>query len=406
MLGFRSPRIVYFILLSVFISLSACGGGDSKDNNTDSNDDNAAVIPPIDSIPDPEIDPDDVCQQSSTEINWQALMTKDCNNLSDYSLFIESSIPTTSPREPGKSYQLSTELFSNYASKYRFVFLPDNKAMQFQAQTSFDFPVGSVLVKTFALPFDTQVTTPDNEKLIETRLLIHRETGWTALTYQWQQGQALLSIAGANVMHTMNNQGESISFEYHIPNKAECKICHQVTDKEISRINPIGLKAHLLNRLIPASNGELVNQLSRWSSQGMLNGLPELDSVAQSFALSNDAASLTNRAKGYLDVNCAHCHSADGFASISGLRLNYHIDHSTFEYGVCKQPPGWDGGPKGLAYDIVPGSGERSIVHYRQTLSSPKDRMPPIGREITHNEGAELIKRWIDDMSITAGNCY
>ncbi|WP_153916058.1 SO2930 family diheme c-type cytochrome [Shewanella sp. TC10] len=326
-------------------------------------------------------------------------------NLSDYSLFVEPTKPTEAPRAPGINYQLSTELFSNYASKYRFVFLPENQQMKFMPQQVFQLPVGSVLVKSFALPFDTQSTGENNEKLIETRLMIHREAGWTALTYQWQQDNAELIIAGADVTHTLNNQGESMTFDYHIPSKVECKICHQINENDISRINPIGLKAHLLNLDIPRENANPVNQLNLWSNLAILADLPDLDTVDKSFSLINEAADLTNRAKGYLDINCAHCHNEQGFASISGLRLSYHIDHTSFKYGVCKQPPGWDGGPNGLAYDIVPGNAEQSILHYRQVLSAPKDKMPPIGREIVHSEGTELVKRWIDNMSANIGTC-
>ncbi|PMG29425.1 hypothetical protein BCU94_13735 [Shewanella sp. 10N.286.52.C2] len=401
MFVFKAHQI---LVISLCLSLIACGGSDSKENNNDNNILDTPT-PPVSVPEDPETAPDELCLQNNSEVNWPALMSADCDNLADYSLFIDPSKPTESPRSPGMLYQLSTELFSNYASKYRFIFLPDNQAISFQAQSQFELPVGSVLVKSFALPFDTQNSGADNEKLIETRLLIHRETGWTALAYQWLQGQAKLVIAGANVAHTMNNQGESISFDYHIPSKAECKICHQVNEQGSSNIKPIGLKAHLLNRQITDSNNTPINQLTQWAQQGQLINLPALNSVAQSFAINDETAELTSRAKGYLDVNCAHCHSAEGFASISGLRLEYHIDHTSFEYGVCKQPPGWDGGPNGLAYDIVPGNGERSIVHYRQTLLSPKDRMPPIGREMTHIEGADLIKRWIDDMAITIATC-
>ncbi|WP_208764188.1 SO2930 family diheme c-type cytochrome [Shewanella aestuarii] len=335
-------------------------------------------------------------------------MSQDCQTLSDYGLFIDPSNPTQHPRSPGVLYQLSTELFSNYASKYRFLFLPQGAVIDYQAKGVMSLPVGSVLVKTFALPYDTQVNSAENELLIETRLLIHRETGWTALVYQWQNQQAELIIAGKDVRHTLNNQGETLTFDYHIPSKAECKICHQVTsndDNQNSKIMPIGLKAHVLNRNISSVNGQQQNQLSLWQQEGWLNGLPQLDSVAKSFAINDQHADLTARAKGYLDINCAHCHNPQGFASISGLRLSFDVDHTGFEYGICKQPPGWDGGPNGLAYDIVPGNGERSIVHYRQILSSAKDRMPPIGREIIHHEGAELIKQWIDSLSPSLGNC-
>ncbi|MCL1065434.1 hypothetical protein L2735_01195 [Shewanella olleyana] len=386
----------------------ACGGSGSDSSESGSSNTEVPSTPSTPATPTTPEQPDtsdDVCQQSSSEVNWTALMSKDCPNLSDYGLFTDPSLPTHSPTTPGINYQLSTELFSNYASKYRFIFLPDNQSMVFNPQQVFTLPVGSVLAKTFALPFDTQLSGANNEKLIETRLMIRREAGWTALTYQWQQENASLIIAGADVTHTLNNQGDSITFDYHIPSKVECKICHQINENDISRINPIGVKAHLLNREITLSNGNKTNQLTFWADENMLSLLPDLNTVDKSHTLENNQASLTNRAKGYLDINCAHCHNKQGFASISGLRLSYFIDHTSFEYGICKQPPGWDGGPNGLSYDIVPGNAERSILHYRQILSSPKDKMPPIGREIIHTEGTELVKQWIDSMSPSIGVC-
>jgi len=152
-------------------------------------------------------------------------------------------------------------------------------------------------------------------------------------------------------------------------------------------------------------NGTTVNQLQMWQNQSRLTGLPQLDEIAHAPPLSDTDESLTQRVKGYIDINCAHCHRAEGFASISGLRLGFHIDHTSYQYGICKQPPGWDGGPKGLSYDIVPGDGEHSILLYRQELNSAKDRMPPIGRSLVHTEAIELIKQWIDSLSPTIGNC-
>ncbi|MCL1143909.1 SO2930 family diheme c-type cytochrome [Shewanella gaetbuli] len=384
----------YLALLCITLSVTGCGGSEDAE-------------PPKLAEPLPETPPaetTDVCQAQSTTVNWQALMSKDCQNLHDYSLFIEPSNPTSDPRAPGQLYQLSTELFSNYASKYRFIFIPENSTFNFSATERMEPPVGSVLVKTFALPYDTQVSGKGNEVLIETRLLIHRETGWTALTYQWQDQQANLVIAGANISHTLNNQGEQLTFDYHIPSKAECKVCHQVTTEHTSVIKPIGLKAHVLNRQVSTTQHSSINQLTLWQNNGWLNNV-DLTQAPQSFPIDDESADLTSRAKGYLDINCAHCHNPHGFASISGLRLGFDVSHTTFEYGICKQPPGWDGGPDGLAYDIVPGNGEKSIVHNRQILSAAKDRMPPIGREIVHHEGTDLVKRWIDSLAPSIGNC-
>lgn len=376
--------------------LTACGGSDSQSS------DSGQTPPPT--TPTNPTPPASLCVNTSGQVNWQALMAEDCPQLSQYGLFVDPANPTSQPQTPGFSYQLATQLFSNYANKYRFIYLPAGTSMQFQAQETFEFPIGAVLVKTFALPQDTAITGPTNETLIETRLLIKRAQGWTTLVYQWQQNEAKLITAGATVPYSLINQGQSLHFDYSIPSRAECKICHQTNQDDTSQIIPIGLKAHLLNRQIN-HQGQTVNQLSLWAEQGKLSQLPDVNLVAKTYAIDNSQADLTARAKGYLDVNCAHCHSAKGFASLSGLRLGFYIDHTSYQYGICKQPPGWDGGPNGLDYDIVPGNAEHSILLYRQTLSEPKDRMPPIGRNLEHQEGVELIRQWIDSLAPSLGTC-
>lgn len=391
----KNRQTLSFILLLTTL-LTACGGSDSQ-----SSDSNQTPPPTTPTDPTP---PASLCVNTSGQVNWQALMVEDCPQLSQYGLFVDPANPTSQPQTPGFSYQLATQLFSNYANKYRFIYLPAGTSMQYQAQEAFEIPTGTVLVKTFALPQDTAITGIANETLIETRLLIKRAQGWTSLVYQWQQGQAKLITAGATVSHSLINQGQSQHFDYNIPSRAECKVCHQINQDNTSQIIPIGLKAHLLNREIN-HQGQTVNQLSLWAEQGKLSQLPDLKLVAKTYAIDNIQADLTARAKGYLDVNCAHCHSAKGFASISGLRLGFYIDHTSYQYGICKQPPGWDGGPKGLDYDIVPGNAEHSILLYRQTLSEPKDRMPPIGRNLEHQEGVELIRQWIDSLAPSLGTC-
>ncbi|QFU23343.1 hypothetical protein FM038_014900 [Shewanella eurypsychrophilus] len=378
--------------------ISACGGSDETSSTPEQ---------PVTDIPattPPSTSPTSSCDLTTSRVNWEALMTEECETLSSYGLFIDPATPTSGPVNPGIEYTLSTQLFTNYANKHRFLFIPEGEQAQFHASEAFEFPVGTVLTKTFSMPYDTQVNTAENETLIETRLLIKRETGWTTLVYLWRDGVARLNLTGSDIPHTLNNQGQVETFDYHVPSRVECKLCHQLNRDGQSTISPIGLKAHLLNHDIDY-NGTMTNQLMLWKSLSLLSGLPAVNEITHAPYLFDNSADLTQRVKGYLDINCAHCHRAEGFASISGLRLGFNIDHTSYQYGVCKQPPGWDGGAKGLSYDIVPGDGEHSILAYRQELSGPKDRMPPLGRSLTHTEAVEIIKQWIDTLPPSLGDC-
>ncbi|MCL1051446.1 hypothetical protein L2755_17690 [Shewanella abyssi] len=391
------------VILCLMLLLSACG--DSSDTKELASEE--APLSPTEPTTDPAPS-QSACDATTSEVNWDALMAEDCQELSQYGLFIDSSIPTIDPIAPGIGYQLSTQLFSNYASKHRFIFVPPGEKIAYHSSNTFEIPIGTVLVKTFSLPFDTQVLGASNEVLIETRLLIHREAGWTTLPYIWKNSVATLQQAGRDIPHSLNHQGRQETFDYHVPSRAECKICHQSTfasDTQTVRIRPIGIKAHLLNLDIN-HQGQSTNQLQLWQQLNMLSGLPNLRDVGKTADILDQGASLTTRAKGYLDINCAHCHNPDGFASISGLRLGFYVDHTSYQYGICKQPPGWDGGAKGLSYDIIPSDGEHSILVYRQQLNEPKDRMPPIGRAIAHTEAVTVIKDWIDAMAPELGSCH
>lgn len=390
----------------LLLILTACGGGGGDSQVTETPVTPPVVIPPTDPAPDPDPDPDpsSLCQQTTSSVNWEALMQEDCETLAQYGLFIDSTTPTSSPVSPGIAYELSSQLFTNYANKHRFIFIPEGKQASYHPSDTFELPVGTILTKTFSMPYDTQSEGAENEVQIETRLLIHRETGWTTLPYLWVDSIATLTTAGSDIPHTLNHQGQVETFDYHVPSRAECKLCHQITRDDNNKISPIGLKAHLLNLDIEYQ-GQTVNQLQLWQNMGLLVDLPLPTEITYAPSLFDTSEDLTQRVKGYLDINCAHCHRAEGFASISGLRLGFHVDHTSFQYGICKQPPGWDGGDKGLSYDIVPGDGEHSILLYRQELNNPKDRMPPIGRSIVHSEAVIIIKQWIDSLSPTLGNC-
>lgn len=377
--------------LLLLVALSACGGeGESAAHTAPPP---IAVTPPATSV----------CDNNNGSINHEALMSTNCARLSDYRLFSDSRNPTLAPHAPGVAYQLASELFTDYAIKRRFIFLPENKPMVLQ-EDALSLPVGTVLVKSFLLPSDTSDTNVSAARLIETRLLIHRESGWTALPYLWNGDEAYLAETGADVSHSMNSTNDTLNFTYHVPSRAECKICHQSAQNGLTTIAPIGPKPLLLNKAISV-NDESINQLTWFASQGLLTGLGEIDSLPQTFAIGDEQQNLTARVKGYLDVNCAHCHKADGFASVSGLRLGFETDHHSYQYGICKQPPGWDGGERGLSYDIVPGNGDHSILVYRQTLSAAKDRMPPLGRALVHSEAVTQISHWIDLMAPSVGNC-
>lgn len=347
-------------------------------------------------------------------------------------------------------YDLATPLFTDYALKLRTVTLPQGAPATYSPDDAFDFPVGTILSKTFYYP------TPDGAwagdvaagpdrtvangamplaglQLVETRLLVHRKEGWIAIPYRWNEAQteAVLHRTGATIpMRLHRPDGRAEDFAYVIPNQNQCAGCH-ATNNTTREIAPIGLKARHLNK--PSTFVAGKNQLADWMAAGILRGLPPspvggrgaggegphpesadadstlsrtrervgFTSIPRNASWTDEKATLDARARAYLDINCAHCHSDVGPADTSGLDLRPWIDFGP-KFGACKTPVAAGGGSGGRPFDIVPGDPDASIFVYRMATTKPGGMMPELGRSTTHEEGVALIAEWIRAME---GGC-
>jgi len=297
--------------------------------------------------------------------------------LSDYRFFRDDA--GWQPNDRVVPYQLNMPLFTDYAEKSRFIYVPPGK----QAKTGDDgllaFPVGSALIKSFGYEIDGK------SRLLETRVLLHRADGWLALPYVWNEAQteAVLKVAGARIAVSFTDpSGQERSTSYAVPNKNQCKECHALS----GAVTPIGPKARNL------TDG---GQLAEFARLGLIDKAPVVDYRVP--AWGDDKASLNDRARGYLDVNCAHCHNVNGSASNSGLFLTYE-EQMPVRLGINKRPVAAGRGSGTHDFDIAPGDPEGSIMIYRLNSLDPGISMPEVGRSIVHDEGVALLSEWIAEM--------
>jgi uncharacterized repeat protein (TIGR03806 family) len=291
-------------------------------------------------------------------------------------------------------FQLNTPLFSDGAVKRRLVYVPKGQAAAYAEDEAFEFPVGSALVKTFAFPADFRE--PDKDlRLIETRVLLRQADGWQAWAYVWDaaQADATLKIAGAKVdVATVAADGSPLSFQYAVPNKNQCKGCHALSGE----IVPIGPKARNLNGDFPYAAGS-ANQLEHWAVAGILSGAPAVAAAPAVPDFREASAPLEARARAWLDVNCAHCHRAEGPASNSGLFLTWG-ETDPVRYGVMKRPVAAGRGSGDREFDIVPGDPDASILMLRVESTEPGIMMPELGRHLPDAEAVALLRDWIAAM--------
>ena len=314
--------------------------------------------------------------------------------LSEWSLF-KQPLKELKPMNGVIPYDLNSPLFSDYAHKARFVKLPDGTVTKYNDSEVFDFPEGAILVKNFYYDLD-ETAVQSARRIIETRLLIHEANGWNALTYVWNQEQteAELEIAGRTVpVSWTNSEGVLKHVNYSVPNLVQCKGCHERSAK----MSPIGPSARQLNKKF--DYGEVsTNQLKKWHELELLDSLPEISQIPK-LAQWNDPESgtLDDRARAWLEINCAHCHRAEGPAKNTGLHL-LASEKDLYRIGVGKPPIAAGRGSGGMKFGIVPGKPESSILLHRIASDDPGVMMPELGRKLEHEEGVELIREWITEM--------
>jgi uncharacterized repeat protein (TIGR03806 family) len=318
--------------------------------------------------------------------------------LSEWGLF-RGGGSTLEPSPGVISYDVATPLFSDYAEKYRTIWMPEGSAARYSDSEVFALPVGTILSKTFMYPRGR------GHRLIETRLLVRGRLGWVALPYVWNEEgtEARLEIVGATVpVEYQPGSGPARRIRYVVPNTNQCQGCHE----QHKALVPIGIQARHLNRL-HVSGGEAENQLARWTRQGLLAGAPDPEQAPRLVRWDHPGASpgegdLETRARAYLDANCAHCHSPGGPGASSGLDLRSSVIDPRL-LGVCKPPvaAGRGTGP-GMSFDIAPGQPETSILVYRMRSTDPGVMMPESGRTVVHEEAVQLVSEWIRRM---AGGC-
>lgn len=324
------------------------------------------------------------------------------------------------PNDGVVPYELNTPLFTDYAHKLRTVWMPAGAAAKYHGQDAFDFPVGTILSKTFYYPrlpgeadgSERVVRSEDggglpggrlalvDVRLIETRLLVRRADGWVAFPYVWNDAQtdATLTRGGALVPLELVDGGiVAEPATYAVPDENQCAGCH-ASDLKSHDLHPLGPTARNLNREVLAigdGGATIVDQLAEWQRSGRLVSAPDADAMPRLVSWRDPDASLDARARAYLDVNCGHCHSPRGPGNTSGLWLRSDVN-DPLRLGRCKLPIAAGQGTGDHRYGYVPGQPDASILTYRMASNDPGVMMPELGRSVVHREGVELIRAWIE----------
>ena len=351
-----------------------------KVKNAQGNDSNAAIV-----------------TINATPIVSADLLNVPYSKLSDYHFFV-GNIANQIPSLNVVAYEPASGLFTDYASKKRFIWMPSGVTGTYTSDDKiFNLPIGTVLIKTF---YYTTIQPGNVTKLIETRLMVRKSDGWKFYEYVWNDNQTDANlVTGADFINGSSKfitftkpDNETVSINYRIPSDAECFACHKIN--EIA--TPIGIKPQNINFNLNYGDGSM-NQLQKLVNQGYLNSYPS--SIASTVDYKDTSKSLALRVRSYLDANCAHCHQDDARCFYRPIRFPFRQTSDNTNIGICLTAD--EELSPTLQKIITPGNYTKSILHFRISTNDESERMPLLGRTIIHDEGVLLLEQYISSLTQT-----
>jgi len=326
--------------------------------------------------------------------------------LSEYHFF-EGELKNQKPAEGVLPFEPASALFTDYALKKRFVWMPKGAKATYNSDDKvLNLPVGAALIKSFYYDNVQNAATPNATRIIETRVMIKKADGWLFTDYVWnkEQTEAILNLDGSATTISWKDKNNVVKgTEYRIPSLSQCIVCHKskviVDNREVMTFIPIGIKPQNLN--FDYNYGTSVkNQLTAWIEQGYLQdgfNFPTAENTTVNYA--DTSKSLNQRARSYVDANCSHCHQNERHCDYRPMRFAFKDSgRDEANMGVCVNTQDMQDFPQQLNKIVSPANIEGSMLYYRLNTTNENYRMPLHGRTIIHDEGLVLMRDWINTL--------
>ncbi len=298
-------------------------------------------------------------------------------------------------------YIPNTPLWSDAAAKSRYLAVPNNggvitanEQISFSPTNSWTFPAGTVFVKNFDLIVnETNAAVP--LRRLETRLLVRDINGAVyGVTYKWRpdNSEADLLATSLNEDIIITNATGVRTQTWYYPSPADCLTCHTPVAGYV-----LGVNARQLNgNLTYASTGVTDNQLRTLNRLGVFNpainetNIPNLQKLS---SLTNLSASLEQRARSYLDANCAQCHQPGG----TGITFDGRYNTPLAQQNITNYPAAFS-----LGYDnacIVKSKDIwRSMIYQRMNTTNNAYKMPNLARNLIDTNAVQVLTDWINSL--------
>ncbi len=311
-----------------------------------------------------------------------------------------TNLATLTPTAGLMPYEVNSPLWSDGAEKKRWIAIPNNGSHDTAAERvtysdngAWLFPVGTVVVKHFALPVDER--NPAIVKPLETRFFVHGSDGvWYGVTYRWNEAgtDAVLLVGGASRdLSITQTDGSTRVQRWDFPSRSDCRTCH--TERAD---NVLGVRSYQLARdMIYPLTGRRSNQLETWNSIGIFGasfGARNPLTVPAAVDPHDPHASQDQRVKSYLASNCSHCHHPTGVSANFNASFETPLANQNIIGGLINRPIN---SPADRV--IVPDDLADSVMHGRMSVVGA-NQMPPLGKNVVDEKAVVLLTDWIKGM--------
>ena len=324
--------------------------------------------------------------------------------LSDTRLFVKTA--DLSPSRGLLPYEINHPAWNDGATSRRwFAYYATEDGQKIKVQWANDgtwkTPLGTLWVQH--LDLELEQGHPESKRRIETRLLVRNNSGAYGVTYRWNEEQTdatLVPETGEDTTLLVKKGSETLKQPWHFPGQAECMICHTNSNG-----NALSFSTRQMNResIVPGFTG---NQIDPFFEHNLFplpspktNPPPSPKAVGMpKFAsLENDTASLEDRARSYLAVNCAICHQPGGMAPTAwNVRPEVPLEQTS----LLNTLPLNNGGDIHRKL-LVPKDTAHSLILTRMQATDGFTRMPLAGPRTTDERAVNLLKAWIDSLQPT-----
>ena len=320
--------------------------------------------------------------------------------LSDTGTF--NDLGTLAPVNGFVAYGVNAPFWSDGALKRRWMGVPydggpirPEQQVKFTVENAWQFPVGSVFVKHFDL--QTNELDPQALRRLETRILVNLTNGIVyGASYRWRP-----DYSDADLVNTA--QTEEITIEtasgtrsqtWYYPSRTDCVTCHTAYSGGILGAS----KTRQLNRdWTYEGSGVTDNQIRTLNYIGLFSPVvdeSQLGSLSKFDDIGNTNASVSERFRSFLDVNCSYCHQPGGVRGLFDARYTTPPANSGIRNGPLIAE-----GPIPGSKVLVPGDQLRSMILQRMQSLDPLFKMPPVGRFVVDQPAVDVTRTLIDQLA-------